>query len=64
MKALKSKLAEKVLSDPKGKELIRHYLVDKGTQSPQRGAASGPYIAVTVGNATVRVKPVTVAKAA
>jgi hypothetical protein len=32
MKALKSKLASQVLSDPKGKEELRTYLANKGTR--------------------------------
>ena len=62
MKALKSKLATKVLSDPKGKEQLRTYLVSKG-RSPDREAA-GRVIEVRSREGLLKLKPVVVPKAA
>jgi hypothetical protein len=65
MKALKSKLASQVLSDPKGKEVLRTYLANKGEQTTARDTKSGRFIEVRSSKGeVVRMRPGIVPKAA
>jgi hypothetical protein len=65
MKALKSELAKKVLSDPRGKEQLRTYLANKRVGTVARSASSGAFIEFRDKEGkTVRVTPTIVPKAA
>jgi hypothetical protein len=57
MKALKSQLAKKILAEPKGRELIRSYLANRGVPVLIE-------VPSDAGGGVIRVTPVTVPKAA
>jgi hypothetical protein len=64
MKALKSKLASELLSDPQAREQLRTYLINKGpTGIPPREAATGRFT-IRSRAGSIRVDAMVVPKAA